>query len=64
MKTETITQRILIADDGKYLTNGETYGKTVVLPMDADANEWHEITDAEYAEIVAKEETQATDQRG
>jgi hypothetical protein len=55
MKTETITQRILIADDGKYLTNGETYGKTVVLPMDADATAWHEITDAEYAEIVEKE---------
>lgn len=50
MKTETITQKILTADEGMYLTDGETYGKTVVLPVDADASVWHEITEAEYAE--------------
>ena len=47
MKTETITQRILTADDGMNLTNGETYGKTVVLPVDADPSRWYEITEAE-----------------
>ena len=47
MKTETITQTVLTADEGKYLTNGETYGKTVVLPEGADASEWREITEAE-----------------
>lgn len=47
MKTETITQRILTADEGMYLTNGETYGKTVVLPVDADHTEWREVTEAE-----------------
>ena len=58
MKTETITQRILTADDGKYLTNGETYGKTVVLPMGADETAWHEITDAEYADVMAENKTE------
>jgi CMP-N-acetylneuraminic acid synthetase len=48
MTKETIKQIILTADDGKYLTNGETYGKTVVLPETANASEWYEITDAEY----------------
>lgn len=48
MKRETIKQIILTADSGKYLTNGETYGKTVVLPESADASLWYEITDAEY----------------
>lgn len=48
MKRETIKQIILTADNGKYLTNGETYGKTVVLPETANASEWYEITDAEY----------------
>ena len=48
MTKETIKQTILTADDGKYLTNGETYGKTVVLPESADASLWHEITEAEY----------------
>ncbi len=47
MKTETITQIILTADEGKYLTNGETYGKTVVLPAGADTSAWIEVTEAE-----------------
>ena len=47
MKTETITQRILTADEGKYLTNGETYGKTVVLPEDADPAVWREVAETE-----------------
>ena len=47
MKTETITQIILTADEGKYLFNGETYGKTVILPAGADISEWTEITEGE-----------------
>ena len=56
MKKETVKQIILTADDGMYLTNGDTYGKTVVLPESADQNDWHEITEEEYAEIVASQE--------
>ena len=51
MKTETIKQIILTADDGKYLTNGETYGKTVVLPESADVTEWYEISEEEYKQV-------------
>lgn len=51
MIKETITQIILKADEGMYLTNGETYGKTVILPETANENEWHEITEEEYNEI-------------
>lgn len=47
MKKETITQTILTADEGMYLTNGETYGTTVVLPADADTSLWHEVSEAE-----------------
>ena len=53
MKTETITQTILTADEGKFLTNGETYGKTVVLPSGADTSARVEVTEAE----LPKEET-------
>ena len=56
MTKETIKQIILTADEGMYLTNGETYGKTVVLPESADPNEWHEITDIEYNRIMESEE--------
>ncbi len=55
MKKETITQVILKADDGMYLTNGETYGKTVILPETANADEWREITEEEYKEISESE---------
>lgn len=55
MKTQTLTQVILTADEGMYLTNGETYGKTVVLPVDADPAEWNEITEAEKEEMEAQE---------
>ena len=47
MKTETITQIILTADEGKYLFNGETYGKTVILPFGADIFAWTEIAEDE-----------------
>lgn len=47
MKTETITQIILKADEGMYLTNGETVATTVILPESADASVWHEITEEE-----------------
>ena len=52
MTTDKITQIILKADEGMYLTNGKTYGKTVILPETANQSEWYEITEQEYVEIV------------
>lgn len=45
MKMQIISQRILTADEGKYLTDGNTYGKTVVLPVNADPAQWQEVTE-------------------
>lgn len=56
MKTETIKQIVLTADEGMYLTNGETYGKTVVLPESADTNDWYEITEQEYLQATTEQE--------
>ena len=56
MKTETITQIVLTADEGKFLTNGETYGKTVVLPEDADTTAWKEVTEDELPKEDITEE--------
>lgn len=56
MKKETIKQIILTADEGMYLTNGETFGTTVVLPENANSSEWYEITDIEYNRIMESEE--------
>jgi hypothetical protein len=44
---KTIMQKILTADEGKYMFNGETYGKTVVLPAEADVSLWREVTEDE-----------------
>ena len=51
MKKETIKQIILTADEGMYLTNGETYGKIVVLPESANQSVWREISEQEYNEL-------------
>lgn len=52
----TIEITKLTATEGHVLTNGEAYGKEIYLgKFDSPAN-WHEITDAEYAEIVAEQE--------
>lgn len=52
----TITLRRLNASDGHVLTNGEVYGKEIYLGINDKVENWHEITDAEYAVIVAEEE--------
>ena len=46
----------LYADEGMMLTNGETYGKQVTLAVGSSGDNWHEITDAEYNEIMEQEE--------
>ena len=59
MIKETITQIILKADEGMYLTNGETFGKTVILPENANADDWREITEEEYEESIKAEENES-----
>lgn len=55
MKTRTI----LFADEGMVLTDGESYGTTVVLAEGRTSEEFHEITEAEYEEIKAKENVES-----
>ena len=49
-----ITLRKLTADEGMVLTNGEAYGKEIYLGVTDKAENWHEITDAEYEVIRAE----------
>ena len=51
MKSETITTTVLKADEGKILTDGEVYGRTIYLANNRSPEEFHEITEAEYEEI-------------
>ena len=53
---KVIKQVILTAEEGFYLTDGQTYGKTVVLPAGENAENWHEITEEAYTAIQSKQE--------
>lgn len=50
------TRMILYADENMILTDGEVYGKTVYLAEGRELSEFHEITDAEYEQILKDEE--------
>lgn len=57
MKTRTT----LYAENGMVLTDGENFGRIVHLAVDADAEKWHEITEAEYEAIRKAEEEKAAE---
>ena len=42
-----VKDRILHAEDGMVLTDGQSFGKVVVLAVGAAADDWQEITEAE-----------------
>ena len=48
MKVEIINaQKILTAEDNKWLFNGITYGKTVVVSLSSDFSFWREVSEEE-----------------
>lgn len=49
-------RRTITASEGHILTNSTIYGKIIYLAEGADASEFYEITEEEYAEIIAKKE--------
>ncbi len=55
MKTRTV----IYADEGKMLTNGEIYGKQIFLAEGVSADDFHEITEAEYNALMEVEYEQS-----
>ncbi len=51
---KTVTRTVLIADEGKVLTDGKSFGKRVYLEVGADASVWQEVSETESE---AEEET-------
>ena len=47
---------VLTADEGRVITNGEIYGKTLFLAETDSPDNYHEITQAEYDEIAAEQD--------
>lgn len=59
MNIDVLEITVLKADDGKVLTNGEAYssvGGAVYLGKNDNPENWHEITEAEYEEVLAEQE--------
>ena len=55
--TETVIElRKLTASEGMVLTNGEAYSKEIYLGKNDKAENWYEITDAEYEAILKEQE--------
>ena len=59
METTKIELTKITASEGMWLTNGDTYSKEVYLGVNDSIENWHEITDAEYEEIIKQQETEA-----
>ena len=49
-------QTVLKAEEGKLLTNGDTFGTVVYLAENDSPNNWYEITVEEYENILAEEQ--------
>lgn len=56
MEKTTIELIKLTASEGMVLTNGEAYGKEIYLGCNDSPDNWSEITDAEYEEILQQQE--------
>jgi hypothetical protein len=52
MKTETFVVTKITADDGKILTNGDVYGKVIVLGFGDSLDNYHEISTEEYEKLL------------
>lgn len=45
-------RKTLIATDGKILTNGEIFGRRILLAVDLNESDFHEITEEEHNKIL------------
>jgi hypothetical protein len=62
MEIKTFEMRELKADKGMVLTNGEacsSVGGSVYLGCNSKPEDWYEITEEEYNEIIKAQETEA-----
>ena len=64
MEIKKIELTEIKASEGMVLTNGEAYssvGGSIYLGVNDSPENWHEITEEEYAEIVKKEDENNTE---
>lgn len=52
-------RKVIYANDGKILTNGEIYGKVLYLADGVKETDFYEITQAEYEAILAEQDQES-----
>jgi hypothetical protein len=62
VEVTTNKDRKMTASVGHVLTNGYAYAEVIDLGKFDSPENWHEITDAEHAKIVAEKERQAEEE--
>ena len=50
------TRKVIYADEGKVLTNGTIYGTKIYLAEGQNGEDFYEISEEEYAEIMKAQE--------
>lgn len=58
-----MNRRVLTANKGKVLTDGETYGKVIYLAEGVSEKGFYEITEEEYSEMQEKGDTYGSENR-
>ena len=53
------TRKVIYADEGKVLTNGQIYGTRIYLAEGMSADGFYEISAEEYAAIMAEKEKES-----
>ena len=51
-----MASEIIRANEGMVLTNGEIYGKIIILGTEVSKDDFYEITEEEYEVILSAEE--------
>lgn len=54
--------RVIEADQGAYVTNGETYSEKIYLGKSASASDWRDATAEEKAEWDARQDEPPSDE--
>ncbi|MGN0601345.1 MAG: hypothetical protein ACI4I7_01400 [Oscillospiraceae bacterium] len=58
IKITYLNPRILIADEGKVLTNGSTYSPVVYLGAEESTDNWQEIDEADVPKVEEESEVE------
>lgn len=64
LKIDYLNPKMLIADEGKVLTNGEVYTSVVYLGINEDSSNWSEINAEDVPKPEEEPDTEESESEG